>query len=562
MLLRALWPYALIALLAAAACAPMLMYGAANGHSIEYNLVWLKNFSAQLAQGDIYPRWLMDMNSGAGSPVFYYYAPLPFYILSIPALIFSGSKLIVQLAIGEWLMIALSGMSFYYFAKHKFSTRMALLSACFYMLLPYHFEIDLWQRQDIGELSNYIWMPLALYFTERLIDGKNAIAGLALVYGLMMLTHLPSTLLFSIALGFYLLALAWRRHHWRFILHFAAAIALGLVLTGIYWVPALFSQQYIRTDQLWSAVFDFHRWFYPIHGEPLDAGEDDAFALRLFGMIALTSAMFVLCWLNAYRWRHVLGHNALFACLILMAIAWFLMSPYSQSVWETVPVLWKVQFPWRIAMVLDLATAIAMLHSLHCLEKYHDRIGLLVVASVTGLLLYSLASANVLHKLDPFDNAGWIISRDQSVRDGVDAPEYSTAWNPTDPENEDNSLLNIGPLHYDGARGKVSVAKWSPRSIALHINLQQATTLRIRQYYFPNWQAESSSGEPLALHADKTTGLLTLQAPAGQYTLHLHLGPMQQELIGGALSAGGVLILLGSAWRQRRSTFKARLTQG
>lgn len=552
MRLRAVWPYALIALLAAAACAPMLLYGASNGHSIEYNLVWLKNFSAQLALGDVYPRWLMDMNSGAGSPVFYFYAPLPFYILSIPALVFSGCKLIVQLAIGEWLMIAFSGMAFYYFAKHKFSTRIALLSATFYMLLPYHFEIDLWQRQDIGELTNYIWMPLALYYTERLIAGKRAIGGLAITYGLMMLTHLPSTLLFSIALGFYLLVLAWRRHHWRFIVHFAAAIALGIGLTGLYWVPALFSEQYIHTDQLWSAVFDFHRWFYPVHGESLDAGQDDAFALRLFAMIALTSAMFVLCWLNAYRWRHVLGRSALFSCLMLVGVAWFLMSPYSQTVWETVPELWKVQFPWRIAMVLDLATAMAMLHSLHCLEQHHDRISLLVVASVTGLLLYALASADVLHELDPFDSAGWIVSRDQSVLEGVDAPEYSTAWNPTDPENEDNPLLNVGPLSYDGARGKVSVTQWSPRSIALSINLQQATTLRIRQYYYPNWQAESSLSGPLALQADQATGLLTLQAPAGQYRLRLRLQPLPQEIVGGALSAAGVLMLLGGVWRQRR----------
>lgn len=551
--LSACWPYLLLALLAAAACAPLLWYGAPNGHSIEYNLVWLKEFAEQLAQGDLYPRWLMNMNSGAGSPVFYFYAPLPFYILSVPTLLCSTCKLTVQLGIGEWLMIAMSGMSFYYFARHSFSRCSALIGASFYMLLPYHFEIDLWQRQDIGELTNYIWMPLALYFIERLIAGKNAIAGLAIVYALMLLSHLPSALLFSIALGFYLLALAWRRHHWRCILHFAAAIALGLLLAGIYWVPALFSEQYIRTDQLWSAVFDFHRWFFPLHGESLDPGEDDTFALRLFAMISLTSAMFILCWLNAYRWRHVLDRSALFACLIIAAIAWFLMSPYSRLVWENAPELWKVQFPWRIAMVLDLACAVALLHSWHVLEQYRDRFTALTLSVVLGLLLYSWLSADVWHELDPFDSPDWVSSRDQSVQEGVDAPEYSTAWDPSDPEDENNPLLNIGPLSYDASAGAVTVSQWAPRQIVLRVDLQRATALRIRQYYFPNWQVESSVSGPLAVQADLATGLLSVSAPAGQYDLQLRLRPLQQELIGAALSLVGMLMLLVYGGYQRRA---------
>jgi hypothetical protein len=544
------WPYLCLALLAGAVCAPMLFYGAPNGHSIEYNLVWLQNFASQLAVGDVYPRWLMDMNGGAGSPVFYFYAPLPFYLLSMPALLLPAHTLGVQLAVGEWLIIALSGISFFWVAKSRFSTRSAFISALFYMLLPYHFEIDLWLRQDLGELCNYIWMPLALHFSERLIAGQHAIRALALTYALMLLSHLPSTLLFSIAMGFYLLSLAWRRHHWRFIAHFTAAICLGILLSGLYWLPALFSQQYIRTDQLWSAVFDFHRWFYPLHGEPLDPGVEDPFAQRLFAMIGLTTVMFSLCWLNAYRWRHVIGRQALLSCLLLVAIAWFLMSPYSRVIWETVPELWKVQFPWRISLVLDVATAIALLHSLHGWELHRDRISCVVLAVVAGLLLYSLSSASIWQRLDPFDSPSWVSSRDQAVREGVDAPEYSTNWNPHDPEDESNPLLNSAQLLYTQANGTVSILRWAPRLIVLQLDLQHATALRIRQFYYPNWHAETPQGA-LALQADPATGLLLLQAPAGRYTLSVHMRPLMQEWLGGLLSVLGLGIWLGG-WGYRR----------
>jgi hypothetical protein len=546
--------------LSACICAPLLWYGAPNGHSIEYNLVWLSNFSAQLAQGDLYPRWLMGMNHGAGSPVFYFYAPLPFYILSIPVFLFGTAKLVLQLGIGEWLLIGLSGMAFYRFARARFATPPAWLAAALYMLLPYHLEINLWWRQYIGELTNYIWMPLALHYTDRLLAGERAIAGMALIYAAMMLTHLPSTLLFSIGLGCYVLVVAWRRHKARELVTFGVAIAVGIALAGLYWVPALFSEQYVRSEKLWTPYFDFHYWFFPIEGLPQLAGRDNVFALRLFAMIGLTSAVFVLAWLNAYRWRHVVGRTALFASLTMIAVAWFLMSPWSETVWETLPELWKVQFPWRIAMVVDLAAAIALLHSLHCLDRYRDYVSGLALAAVAGLLIYSFSSAHVLHKLDPFDNAWWVAGRDQAVRNGLDAPEYTTAWNPATTADTSSGIAGMPEVAFDRGTGEVATTLWRARHIELQADLQQSTLVRVRQFYFPNWRAviaplsDTDNGSTaVTLQPDTDTGLLTIAMPAGRHTATLRLMPLPQEIIGGLISVCGLLAWGGALWWQRRA---------
>ena len=560
--LKAAFPYLTLLLASLCICAHVLWYGAPNGHSIEYNMVWLTNFSAQLAQGDIYPRWLMGMNHGAGSPVFYFYAPLPFYILSVPVFLLGASKLVLQLGVGEWLLIALSGMAFYRFARAGFGAWAAWLAAVLYMLLPYHLEINLWWRQDIGELTNYIWMPLALYYTDRLLAGERVVAGLALIYAAMMLTHLPSTLLFSIGLGSYVLVVAWRRHKLHELLVFGAAIALGILLTAVYWVPALFSEQYVRSEKLWTPYFDFHYWFFPLEGLPQIVGHDNVFALRLFEMIGLTSAIFVVAWLNAYRWRHVVGRTALFSSLALIAVAWFLMSPWSEIVWETLPELWKVQFPWRIAMVVELATAIALLHTLHCLQHYRDVVSAFALVLVAGLLVYSLITANVLHKLDPFDNAWWVTGRDQAVRNGLDAPEYTTIWNPATTADTSAGIAGMPQVAFDRGNGRVEAAVWRARHIELSVDLQQSTRLRIRQFYFPNWRATiepAGAGEPgaIELEPDTDNGLLTAVLPAGQYTVVLRLAPLQQEKIGGSISLGGVLAWSAVAWWQRRKRRQA-----
>lgn len=568
--LSATIPYLTLLLLSACICAPLLWFGAPNGHSIEYNLVWLTNFSTQLAQGDLYPRWLMGMNHGAGSPVFYFYAPLPFYILSLPVFIFDAAKLVVQLGIGEWLLIGLSGMAFYRYARASFATQPALIAAALYMLLPYHLEINLWWRQDIGELTNYIWMPLALYYADRLLAGERAIAGMALIYCAMMLTHLPSTLLFSIGLGSYVLVVAWRRHSWRHLAAFAVAIAIGMALAAVYWVPALTTEQFVRAEKLWTPYFDFHYWFFPLDELPKVVGHDNVFALRLFAMIGLTSAIFVLAWLSAYRWRHVVGRTTLFACLTLIGVAWFLMSPWSEIVWETLPELWKVQFPWRIAMVMDLATAIALLHSVHCLQRYRDRVSGLALAAVAGLLIYSFLSANVLQKLDPFDNAWWVTGRDQAVRNGLDAPEYTTIWNPSTTADTSSGIAGMPEVAFDRGNGRVEVVAWLPRHIELRVDLQRPTLVRIRQFYFPNWHAvierdpaatDASAAAPVQapisndvqLQPDTDTGLLTVPLPAGRYTLRLKLLPLHQEVVGGVISAGGLIAWSGCLWWQRRA---------
>lgn len=558
--LSATIPYLTLLLLGACICAPLLWYGAPNGHSIEYNLVWLTHFSTQLTQGDLYPRWLAGMNHGAGSPVFYFYAPLPFYILSLPVLLLHGSKLVLQLGVGEWLLIAFSGMAFYRFARANFAAGPAWLAAALYMLLPYHLEINLWWRQDIGELTNYIWMPLAMYYADRLLAGERALAGMALVYCAMMLTHLPSTLLFSIGLGTYVLVVAWRRHRWRELFAFGVAILVGILVAAAYWVPALFSEQYVRAEKLWTPYFDFHYWFIPIDDDvPQLGGRDDAFALRLFEMIGLTSAIFVVAWLNAYRWRHVVGRTVLFASLALIAVAWFLMSPWSEKVWETLPELWKVQFPWRITMVVDLATAIALLHTLHCVQRYRDRYSAIASALIAGLLLYSFFTANVFHKLDPFDNAWWVTGRDRAVRNGLDAPEYTTIWNPVADGDTSRGIGGMPEVAYDRGDGRIDVAAWLPRHIALQVDLSEPTRVRVRQFYFPNWRAtiEREGEAPVAVEVqpDTDSGLATLSLPAGRYDVTLRLAPLQQEIVGASISAAGLFAwcgcLLWQRWRRR-----------
>ncbi|MET0379447.1 MAG: 6-pyruvoyl-tetrahydropterin synthase-related protein [Spongiibacteraceae bacterium] len=534
-----------IVVVALIACAPLLLKGAVDGHSIEYNLVWLKHFSAQLATGEWYPRWLMGMNRGAGSPVFFYYAPLPFYLTSLGVALLPFLTLNAQLAAGECLLIALSGVAFFLYARHRVTSGPALLAACLYMLLPYHFEIDLWLRQDLGELTIYICTPLILLFTEKLLDQhtveqRGAVAGLALAYAALMFSHLPSGLLFSLCLGCYVGVRQLRQFSRAALQQFAVAIVLGVALAAVYWVPALFTQQYIQTDKLWTPYFDFHRWLYPASSE-----QANPFTRRLILLINLTTILFTLFCAMVWWQRGRSAAVRLLPALVLMGAAWFLISPASVLLWEHAPALWKVQFPWRVVLVMDLATAIAAMYALQGLREQVHAGRVVLGLSAAGILLYCLVSADIKNTIGPVDNARAVTAGFYAVRDGLDAPEYTTPWSHLSPrEIVSNDRLFDDQIDYNEKDGVVHVVEWSPREIELNVKLQRPTDLDIRQFYFPNWKIVARDlHTALIPHPVKHTGLMRIRAPAGQYQLKLAMVPLLQEWIGGTISAIALLLV-------------------
>lgn len=552
-----LCPSATIVLAAIVACTPLLWYGAPNGDSIVANLVWSQNFAAQLAQGELYPRWLMNMSHGAGSPVFYFYAPLPFYIEALAAALVPSGNPMIKLAWGEWLLLALSGLTFLRYARQRFNVVIAAAGAILYMILPYHFEINLWRRQDLGELTNYIWMPFVLHYAERLLDDRRALIGLAVSYALMLVSHIPSTLLFSLCLIGYVGALAPFTTLLRRLPLFVGAIALAVGLSAIYWVPALFAEQYVRVEALWTPYYDFHRWFFPIDPYRFD-GDSHAlqFLSRICFVIGVSTSVFTLCSLSSLWWRIPAVRRQAMACLLLIATAWFLMSSWSVFFWEHFPELPKVQFPWRVAVVVDLAVAVTALHLGEALYRRRDLLAAAAVVASLMLLGWTFATANLANLLDPFMEPGWTANREAMVARGFDTPEYQTVWNPAKDLDEGSATAaERGRLVYDQTGGEVSVTQWHASAIELRSQLIRSSTVMVRQYFFPNWRATVDDGNRAAVLPSRDNGLIVIDLPAGSHRVELKQGPLIQEQIGTAVSAATIGLLLGWSWLRRRSVF-------
>src|SRR5262245_39655364 len=154
------------------------------------HLIWQTHFSRQFWSGELYPRWLMDMNGGRGSPSYLFYAPLPHLLASLLPPI-SDDEVFARWQLGVAAIVALiaSGLTCYSWLRYRFPPRFALLGSFVYMVAPYHLADDLYARSSFNEFFSFVWLPLILLFVERPARWPARIAGISVSYALLFLTH-------------------------------------------------------------------------------------------------------------------------------------------------------------------------------------------------------------------------------------------------------------------------------------------------------------------------------------------------------------------------------------
>jgi hypothetical protein len=559
---KAILYLAILTALLTLACLPLLLHGPQLGHSLKHNLSWSNAFTAQLAQGELYPRWLLNGYAGAGSPVFFFYAPLPFYFTALGSLVCRNCSVAVQLGIGEWLLILCSGFSFYCFARQYAIPLFATIGAVLYALAPYHFAIDLLERQAIGEIAVYIWMPLILLSIARMAQGKGAVTGLAVSYALLLVSHLPCALLFSLLLPPYVLLIKYYTSRPRLISMSLAGITLGIMLAAVYLLPALLTQGNISSYKWWGPHFHYDRWFF------LDGIEAPSphFSLRLFGALSASTLAFIPAWIVAYRYHPVQHRPLLAALLFFFAAAWFMMLPGSRFVWELVPFLPKVQFPWRLMVIVDFAVAATLVLALQSLRDASARRLVLIPAAACVLFLAKSAD------LSAEDYAAqWKLLADAdrqallqtAIATGHGPKEYLPSRVQLQRDELMEAVRDLERVAIDPAAGEARVTRWQARDIRLEVSLNRETGLQVRQFHYPGWVATLDREEiRLPVEAAGPAGLLRLRVPPGHHHIHLQLQPLWREAAGVVISVTGLLLLIiVQVGRWRRAEGTARNTR-
>lgn len=463
--------------------APTILSPPMTHDSFWIDWVWADQFTSELAKWNLYPRWLPQSHGGLGSPVFYYYPPLAFYLIGLFGL--CGLSTYASIIAAFFSGFVASGFAMHAWLKD--SAKAPLFGSLLFMAAPYHL-LDFYSRGAIAEFLAIVFIPLVALGLRRAMQGRFILCAIA--YGGLILSHLPLALLvslfFVVPYGFYL-----SRHEPKRLLLVAVPISLGLAMAAIYLLPAIALNTYRDSAQLWNGGgLRPENWTlldWSLSGPP--------FALKLLVgtmILVLLQPIVVLLFSTQRLW----GLYAGLCCAMAAALI--------PAVWQ-ISLLQTVQFPYRVLPLAEFAVA-------------------------TGIAHLTLPRALVfLVPLPVFALSAFFLFGER-LRTGPDIPRELIAKHADVPEN-----LPPGDRR----------TSW-PSDWALEVARSHPAPVRVggrtveNVFYFPAWEVRCQDRRvPTA--PEPNTKLLTYEGSECERSLTL----TTPERIGAAISLAGLLVLLG-----------------
>jgi len=536
-------PLFILALAAVALMLPSLVWGTLPSHSSLHNLTWAAQFSEQVLSGIPYPRWLPESFDGLGAPTFYFYPPLAFWIDALlRALTFDLLPTSWRLSVTSTVLLWASGAAMLAWLRlQKVNGRTALIGALAYMVAPYHLT-DHYLRGAIAEFAAYAVLPLVMVGVTLVARRHRAgVIVLATSYAALVMAHLPTALLASLTMiPAWVLSLAYgmRRSDPLFLLRCGLGLALALGLSAPYLLPALTLQAAVMMDWIWLYGFQIDRsfllmpdrWVQPQH---------------MFVVIAACAIGWFLASLSLLGRR---GPALLWAAVSLGALV--LLSGLVPWLWQ-LPLVSKVQFPWRLLIVVEFAaiTALSLAPGL-----WGERLPrLLLVFAALGLMVATAVTLRAMAVRVELAVKGEVPAEQ-------DAREYLPAGFPQRPDAgyADLELEPATKMPLIACNPTARLCRAEPERfgmLRLSLDSDQPTTVTVRRFVFPAWRLTPA----LPLAAADPYRLVSFVSPAGRHEWQLDRRILPAEEWGWrAFAVSLIALVLIVTWRRRPLDFGLR----
>ncbi len=432
---------AVICLAAFIATTPDLIWGNSCGHDFDFHLAsWLDALAAW-HRGLFYPHWAPSPNWGAGEPRFVFYPPLTWMLGAALGAIFPWKG--VQLAI-LCSFLAAAGLATRMLALHlQLDEGPATLAGCTALFSGYSM-FTAYERSAFGELAGGFWIPLLLLLIlrdrnphaspfRRAFDGSGVL--LTLVIAASWLCNAPLGVMASYLLAAMALSLSLLRRSWAPVLRALVAVTIGLGLTAVYLVPAAVQQRWI---QIREAVDDpglaiQNSFLFAHHADP-NLELHDVELMRVSFIAVITLGVAFLSLFLAWRRNRLPKDRSWWIPLALIPIAVLILQfPVSLPIWDTLPKLRFLQFPWRWLVVLAAPMSIFFAAAVWPVRRWLRNL----VVVLCGAIFLGTTALSLLTFHQPCDQEDKVAGMLRAYRSGLGfqgTDEYA-------PPRADNSLV-------------------------------------------------------------------------------------------------------------------------
>jgi hypothetical protein len=470
---------------------PFFFLGIASGHDVEFHLyTWLEVLS-QWKHGVLYPRWAALAHFGYGEPRFIFYPPASWTLGTILSAIFPW-RVVPDVFI--WIVLVSAGVSMFLLARQWLNRRDAIFAAVLFAINPYHLVIVYW-RSAFAEILGASLLPLLLLLLLRIAEAPRRVTFLlGLLLGGAWLVNAPAAVMLHYSFALLLALIAWQRRSPRLLLLGAAAVALGAALAAFYLLPAVYEQRWVNIAQSVSAGSRPLDNFLFVH--TTDA-EHDAFN-RLISWVAVAEILltFAAAW-RARIWGS--GNRRVWYLLVAWsAVCAVLMLSISNPLWNLLPKLRFMQFPWRWLLCLGIPFTLLITVGI---KRWTARAALYLAT------LFLLAFLWHHFQRPWWDAAADMREMQENMATGA-GYEGTDEYTPVgaDPSAVDKTARRVtvdGPSH-----AAIHVSQWDANAKAFTAELSAPDTLALHLFNYPAWRVEVNGRAVQALTREGTGQML------------------------------------------------------
>jgi hypothetical protein len=632
------WPRltgpSLILLVAALATAPLFFRGPSCGHDFDFHLVsWLDGLNGW-RHGIPYPHWSPSSNYGAGEPRFVFYPPLTWMLGAALGLILPWTLVPAALT---FLLLAATGLATRALALEALDDAPATLAGCMALFSGYAL-FTAYERTAYGELTGGFWIPLLLLFALRGSDSQKTEYGcptlaaspgsprirgprratfarwgegtglrpwggilrlgcdsrmvrvcnhaldgsalpLTLVVAGVWLSNVPVGVMACYLLAAVALAAALLARSWAPLLRAAVAAALGTALAAFYLIPAAWEQRWVDIRQLTDDPGERieNSWLFARHADPqlvLHDVELRRVSILAVSMLAVAFAGLLILWLRS----KLPARRCWWVPLALIPLAvLFLQLPLSLPLWNLLPELRFLQFPWRWLVALEAPMALFFAAAVWPPQSARRWLRLAVAALCAAFFLGATihTARSFFQPCDDEDAVPGMIAVYRSGAGFAGTDEYAppgaddtllptglrAACLTTDPtavlgsppsdESQENPENPVWTAQQGSCDATFAATLNQPEHLRIHALLAHSGTLILRLRSYPAWQIKIN-GRPVSDQPRRQDGLIAVPVPAGPVDLTVDWIATPDVRLGRWLSGVALLLLAVLGWLEQK----------
>lgn len=517
-----------------------------------------------IRSGVLIPRWAADFYYGYGYPIFNFYAPLTYYLANLLTLaVPDGAVLGVKMVFIAGFLAG--GTGTYLTARDLTGSRAGgLIASVTFLFTPYIYLLDPHIRGVLAEFFAICMAPLTLWLLLRQINDPQSkwTTWAAIGIAVTLLSHnLMAVMLGTLYGGFTIWqVLVVRRGGIRKLLISLIPHALGIGLSLWFWLPVALESSAVQLGNLVGdgGHFDFRNHFIPARelfgaSLPLDLGAVNP-TLRYNAGLAQWILALAGIGAIAVQGRKDTATAGFWALISIGLIT--LILPLSRPLWEALPPMAFIQFPWRLLGPLAVTLSLLAGFTHYWVEAIPRRYQKAFIAGLASLPILATYPAwsppDFYGSFGPtdreasleFELGGFALGTTSTGDYLPMAVQVVPDPNPSITEQIRNNQLT-DRLRYDTLPDGMEATPTTirPNQYGYTVSTQNGGRIELGIFDFVGWHA-SIDDELVPIVSSEPYGFIGFDVPPGTHEIRVWSGSTPARLIGSLITVLSLLILL------------------